>query len=152
MKEVMYRKENQILVSLITTIVILGLYTLNVYNNHVANNPDIINNMKFWAKSFIILIPVLVVAQIIIHIIYAIINKIITKEDIPTNSDEMDKMIELKSIRISRWISPIFFFLAMGSLLLELPIWIMFVLFICSFFISSIVESILQIYFYKKGV
>lgn len=152
MKEVMYRKENQILASLITTIVIFGLYSLYVYNNHVASNPDIINNMKFWARSFIILIPVLVVAQIIIHIIYAIINKIITNEDIPANSDEMDRLIELKSIRISRWISPIFFFLAMGSLLLELPIWIMFVLFICSFFISSIVESILQIYFYKKGV
>ena len=54
-------------------------------------------------------------AQIIIHIIFAIINKMVTNEDMPTTDDERDKLIELKSIRISHWIFTIGFMLAMGS-------------------------------------
>ena len=54
-------------------------------------------------------------AQIIIHIIFAIINKMVTNEDMPTTDDERDKLIELKSTRISHWIFTIGFMLAMGS-------------------------------------
>lgn len=61
------------------------------------------------------MIPIAIVAQIIIHIIFAIINKMVTNEDMPTTDDERDKLIELKSIRISHWIFTIGFMLAMGS-------------------------------------
>jgi len=152
MKEKMYRKESQILLSLLTTIVILVLYTLYVYNREVVENPEIINNLKFWGKYFVILIPVMIVVQIVIHIIYAIINKIVTNEDIPTKDDEMDRLIELKSLRISRWIQSAFFVMAMGALAIGMQLWVMFVLLLCSCFVSIIVESIAQIYFYTKGV
>lgn len=152
MEEKMYRRENRILFSLITTAVILGIYTLYVYNKHVDGNLEILNDLKFWGKTFLILVPIMIVAQIIIHIIFAIINKIITNEDIPTSEDEMDRLIELKSLRISRWVQSGLFFLAMGSLTLGMQIWVMFVLLISSCFVSSIVESIAQIYFYKRGV
>jgi hypothetical protein len=39
----------------------------------------------------------------------------VTNEDMPTTDDERDKLIELKSIRISHWIFTIGFMLAMGS-------------------------------------
>ena len=61
------------------------------------------------------MIPIAIVAQIIIHIIFAIINKMVTNEDMPTTDDERDKLIELKSTRISHWIFTIGFMLAMGS-------------------------------------
>ena len=152
MEEKMYGKENRILLSLITTIIVLGIYSLYVYNNQVDGNLEILNNLKFWGKNFLILIPIMIVAQIILHILFAIIYKIVTKEDMPDSEDEMDKLIELKSLRISRWVQTAFFFMAMGSLALGMQIWVMFVFFICSCFVSSMVESIAQIYFYKKGV
>ncbi len=148
----MYRRENRILFSLITTVIILGIYALYIYNNYIDSNPEILNDLKFWGKTFIILVPIMIVAQIILHIIFAIINKIITNEDMPTSEDEMDKLIELKSLRISRWVQSLIFFLAMGAITIGMHIWVMFVLLISSCFISSIVESIAQIYFYKRGI
>ncbi|MFC2151089.1 hypothetical protein ACFLSE_01065 [Bacteroidota bacterium] len=148
----MYRKETRILVSLISTILIFGFYALYVYNKHVAGNPEILNDLKFWGKTFFIFIPVMIVTQIVIHIIFAIINKIVTNEDIPTISDEMDKLIELKALKISRWVNSIIFLLAMGSILIGMEIWVMFILLISSCFISTIAEAFAQIYFYKRGV
>ena len=94
----MYRKEYQILSSLIASILVFGFYALYVYQRHITGDPGLINDLKFWGKTIIIFIPVAMVAQIVIHIIFAIINKIITREDIPMNADEMDRMIELRGV------------------------------------------------------
>ena len=98
----MDNKEKQILVTIISLVLIIACYSVYVYNNYVAENFGIINDFKFWAKALLILIPVSIVSQIVIHIVFAIINKIVTNEDIPTITDERDKLIELKAIRISQ--------------------------------------------------
>ena len=147
-----FRRENQITVSLISTIIILIAYIIWVYNRHIADSPETLNDLQFWGRSFLILIPVMIVAQIIIHIIFAIINKIITRQDIPSKTDEMGQLIELKSLRISRWVQSVFFILAMAALAMNYEIWVMFVLLIASCFLSTIVESLAQIYYYRKGV
>lgn len=148
----MDQKERQVLVTLIATIFILGLYSLYVYNKYIVPDSEIINNFKFWGRSFIILIPVAIVAQILIHIIFAIINKIITNEDIPTIDDERDKLIELKSIRISHWIFTLGFLLAMGSQAIDMDPWVMFTTLFCSGFLSGIVSEAAKLYYYRKGV
>lgn len=91
-------------------------------------------------------------AQIIIHIIFAIINKMVTNEDMPTTDDERDKLIELKSTRISHWIFTIGFMLAMGSQAIDMKPWVMFVTLISSGFLSSMVSELARFYFYRKGV
>ena len=148
----MYRKEYQILTSLITSILVFGVYALYVYQRHITGDPGIINDLKFWGKTIIIFIPVAMVAQIVIHIIFAIINKIITREDIPMNADEMDRMIELKALRLSHWIFGIGFILAMGSQALGMQPWVMFVTLMGSCFLGAVLEEVLKIYFYRRGV
>ena len=147
-----FKRENQIIVSLITTIIILIIYTLWVYNKYIVDSPETLNNLQFWGRSFLILIPVMIVAQIIIHIIFAIVNKIVTNQEIPSKTDEMGQLIELKSLRISRWVQSVFFILAMSALALNYELWVMFILLITSCFMSTIVESLVQIYYYRKGV
>lgn len=144
-------KERQTLVTLIATVLIFVIYSLVVYNKYIAVNPEIINDFRFWGKAFIVLIPVAIVAQIIIHIVFAIINKIVTNEDIPTRDDERDKLIELKSIRISHWIFTLGFFLAMGSQAIGLQPWVMFFVLISAGFLSGIISEAAKIYFYRKG-
>jgi len=117
----------------------------------MAGNPDLINDFKFWGKAFLILIPVTIVAQIIIHIVFFIINKIVTNEDVPTISDERDKLIELKAIRISHWVFVFGFMLSMGSQAFGMKPWVMFITLIFSGFIAAIVSEISKIYFYRKG-
>jgi cell division protein FtsL len=148
----MDQKEKQIIVTLCTTILIIGLYSLYVYNKYISVNPEIINSFKFWGKAFLILIPVAIVAQIIIHIVFAIINKMVTNEDIPYMDDERDKLIELKSTKISHWIFTFGFLLAMGSQAIDMKPWVMFVTLFSSGVVSGIVSELARFYFYRKGV
>jgi hypothetical protein len=76
----------------------------------------------------------------------------VTNEDMPTTDDERDKLIELKSIRISHWIFTIGFMLAMGSQAIDMKPWVMFVTLISSGFLSSMVSELARFYFYRKGV
>lgn len=147
----MYNREKQILVSLITTVVILAAYSLFVYNRYISDNPEIINDFRFWGKAFLVLIPVSIVAQIVIHILFAIANKIATNEDIPSISDERDKLIELRTIRISHWLFLAGFLLAMGSQAVGMKPYVMFITLILSGFIASVVGEITRIYYYRKG-
>lgn len=147
----MFAREKQIIVSLIGSILILTFYSLHIYENFISGNPDILNSLQFWGESFIILIPIAIIVQIIIHIIFAIINKILTNEDPPKKNDERDKLIELKAIRISHWIFTAGFFIAMGTLAVNMPPYIMFLLLISSGFLASIFSDIAKIYYYRRG-
>ena len=147
----MYKKEKRILVSVISTIIILGVYSFNVYYKYLAENLELINDFKFWGKNFLILIPIMIVAQIVIHIIFYIINRIVAKQDIPDITDERDKLIELKAIRVSHVTFCLGFVLAMGSQAIGMQPYVMFLTLIASCFIAGLAESITQIYFYSKG-
>jgi len=147
----MDNKEKQILVTLISLILIFACYSLYVYNKYIADNFNIVNDFRFWGKTFLILIPVTIVSQIVIHIVFAIMNKIVTNEDLPTLSDERDKLIDLKAIRISHWIFTGGFLLWMVSQVIGMPPYAMFITLIVSGFFSGIVSEIAKIYFYRKG-
>ena len=148
----MEQKEKQVLASLIATILIIFFYSLYIYNRYIEDDPEILNNFRFWGKTFLVLIPISIIVQIVIHILFAIVNKIVTNEDPVDKEDERDKLIELKSVRVSHWTFTIGFMLAMGSLALGLQPWIMFVILIASGFLSEIVSGSVKIYYYRKGV
>lgn len=147
----MEQKEKSILVSLISSILILGFYSLYVYKKFISGSPEVLNDFSFWGKAFLILIPVTIVVQIIIQIAFAIIHKISTGEDIATMTDERDKLIELRAIKISHWIFITGFLLAMGSQAIAMPAYTMFILLISSGFASSIISDMVRIYFYRRG-
>jgi hypothetical protein len=152
MEPTMYRKERQELLTIFSLLLIPGIYALYVYYKFVADNPAIINDFSFWGKRFFILVPIIVTALIIIHIVFAIIHKIVTNEDIPTLTDEMDRLIDLKSIRISRWVTSSFFLLALGTQAIGMQPWVMLATLVASCFLGGVVEGIAKIYFYRKGI
>lgn len=145
-------KEKRILISLISSVLILAFYTMYVYQRSIAGNPEVMNDFKFWGKSFLVLIPVAIVTQIIIQIAFAIVTKIATGEDPDPPDDERDKLIELKAIKISHYLFIVGFMLAMGSLALGMKIWVFFTVLISSGFIASILNEIARLYYYRKGV
>lgn len=144
--------EKMTYLSLIGSVLIFFFYGRYVYLHSVAGNPEIINDFSFWGRSFIVLIPVAIVVQIVLHIVFAIANKILTNEDLPGKSDEMVRLIELKSIRLSHWVFVVGFFLAMGSLALNMKPAVMFILLILSGFLASISDDVAKIYYYRKGL
>lgn len=148
----MEQKERQILVSIIGSFLIVGGYSLYVYNKYIAGNPAIIDDLSFWGKAFMVLIPIGIVVQIVIHILFAIANKIATDEDIATISDERDRLIELKSIRISHWLFTLGFFLAMGSQALGMRPWVMFAALLGAGFLASIASEAAKIFYYRRRI
>ena len=145
-------KEKRILISLIGSVLTLGFYAWYVYSRYIAGNPDILNDFRFWGKSFLILVPVAIVLQIVIQIIFAIYVHAISREEIDPIEDERDKLIELKAIKISHYLFIIGFMLAMGSLAWGSQPWVMFVLLISSGFIATVVNEIVRLYYYRRGV
>ena len=121
-------KEKRILVALISSVMILSIYCIYVYYNYIAGNPEVLNDLKFLGKTFLIMIPVAIGAQIIIQIVLAIVTKITSGEDVDPIDDERDKLIELKAIKISHYIFILGFMMAMGCLALGMKPWVMIVL------------------------
>jgi len=148
----MGHQEKQSIVSIIGSVLVIGFYSLYVYRNYIQADMELLNDFQFWGKSFLYLIPVAIVVQIVIHIVFAIANRIITQEDMPDFTDERDKLIELKSIRISHWLFIIGFMLAMGSLAIGMKPYVMFLTLISAGFLSSLASEVSKIIYYRKGV
>ncbi len=147
----MGHQEKQSIVSIIGSVLVIGFYSLYVYRNYIQADLELLNDFQFWGKSFLYLIPVAIVVQIVIHIVFAIADRIITKEDMPGFTDERDKLIELKSIRISHWIFILGFMLAMGSLAMGMKPYVMFLTLISSGFLASLASEAAKIIYYRKG-
>jgi hypothetical protein len=148
----MSSQEKKSVLTIISSILIIGLYSLYVFNRYhdqILNSP---NDFKFWATIVIIFIPVAIVGCIIIFILFSIINKILAKEDLPMMTDERDKLIELKAVRVSHWTFILGFFLSMLSQVIGMQPYVLFLTLVASGFAASIADEITKIYLYRKGV
>lgn len=148
----MGHQEKQSIVSIIGSMLVIGFYSMYVYENYIQGDLEVLNDFQFWGKSFLYLIPIAIVVQIVIHIVFAIANRIITQEDMPDITDERDKLIELKSIRISHWVFIVGFGLAMGSLAMGMKPYVMFLTLISSGYLASLASEVAKIIYYRKGV
>ena len=112
-------------------------------------SPD---EFKFWGAVLLTLIVVSIVARIIIFIVFAIINTIATREEMPKIEDELDKLIELKSTRNSMVIFGIGFVSALVTLVLDMPPTNMFVVMVFAGILSEVTSSLSSLYYYRRGV
>ncbi len=143
--------EKQSIVSIIGSVLVIGIYSLYVYRHYTQADIGLLNDFQFWGKSFLYLIPVAIVVQIVIQILFAIANRIVTQEDLSDITDERDRLIELKSIRISHWIFTLGFMLAMGALAAGMKPYVMFLTLITSGFVASLASEIAKIIYYRRG-
>jgi hypothetical protein len=162
-------QEKKTLISLVTGILILISYCIYTFNK-VNSGQESMENLKFWAFSMLLFVGIGVVALIIIQIVFHILlsvgiaikeqiqngsvdeNGIEKKLEVDMVEDEMDKLIGLKSLRIGYAVVGIGFVAGLLSLLLDYPPAVMMNALFLSFGAGSIMESIAQIYYYRKGV
>jgi hypothetical protein len=145
-------QERRCIVSIFSTLLIFGVYGLIVARRYQEAILQGEPGLRFWAGAILILIPVMMAAQIIIHIIFAIVHRITTDEDCPSFSDERDKLIELKATRNSHWVFILGFFLAVGSLVIGQPPRVMFILLASFLIVSCVIQELSQLYYYRKGI
>lgn len=127
-------------------------------------------DLKFWATSMLIFIGIGIVASIIIQIVFHVLLSVSAavqqsvqgetfddqefekKLNVEMIEDEMDKLIQLKSMRVGFALAGAGFVAGLISLAFERsPVWMLNILFI-SFFAGSLLEGLTQLYFYRKGI
>ncbi|QYR21770.1 hypothetical protein KZ483_01620 [Paenibacillus sp. sptzw28] len=145
-------QEKRNIVSLITTLLILPLYCMYVFQRYQERSFNSADELSFWGAFILILIPVSIAAKIIIHIVFSTINTIATKEKEPSITDEFDKVIGLKATRNSHYVFMIGFLLSMVPLVMNMPPYVMFIILIASGFVSEVVGTVTQLYLYRRGV
>ncbi|MDH5681106.1 MAG: hypothetical protein OEZ36_05950 [Spirochaetota bacterium] len=145
-------QEKSFIVSLFANIVIFAAYSFYIYQSYPIESLLSQDNLAFWAKVILIYIPVSIVIKIVIYIIFLIINSIATKEETPDQTDEMDRLIELKATRNCFYVFFFGFVLSLGVIIIGWPVWIMFVSLFLSFSLTTFSWDISHIYYYRKGI
>jgi hypothetical protein len=162
-------QEKRTMFSIITGILILVAYCIYAYGKYQSGTIAA-DDMKFWAGTMLIFVGVGVVAtiigQIVFHVLLAVtisvrekmknekcndkeIEKTIKNEMI---IDEMEKLIELKSMRIGFAVSGMGFVAGLIFLVLNYSPAVMINIIFLSFCVGSLLEGFSRIYYYRKGV
>ncbi|MDW7739254.1 MAG: hypothetical protein SCJ97_04260 [Bacillota bacterium] len=128
------------------------------------------DDLRAWAITMLVFIGIGVAAAIVIQIAFHILFSIAIaiRENLKNGTvddkevektielemveDEMDKLIELKSLRVGFIVAGIGFVAALISLVLYHPPVVMINILFLSFSIGSLLEGFTQLYFYRKGV
>ena len=147
----MSSQERQAVVSLLTTLLLAAFFLVYVLPRYPAGNPYGASVFHFWGVAVVIFIPVSIVANIAISIVFSIVSTMATQEKASSFSDERDKFIELRALRIALYVFTCGFFLAMGLLALGMPPSVMFIVLMCSGYGSGMVGNLSQLYLYRKG-
>ena len=162
-------KEKKTIVSIVTGIIILVAYCNYAYGKY-HSGVIATDDMKFWAGTILMFIGIgiasAIVIQIVFHILLSIAIAIQEKihngkcddKDVEKTigaemvEDEMDKLIELKSMRIGFVVSGIGFVTALVSQVLNYSPAVMLNIMFISFSTGSLLEGFAQLYFYRRGV
>ncbi len=162
-------QEKRTIVSILTGVAVLAAYCIYAFGRYQSGvvAPD---DLKFWASTMLIFIGIGVAASIVIQIVFHILlsigiavkkkiqNENCDDKEIEKNielemvEDEMDKLIELKSIRVGLVIAGIGFVAALLSLILNYSPAVMLNILFISFSAGSLLEGFAQLYYYRKGV
>lgn len=161
--------EKRNIVSIITGILVLGAYCIHAFGQYQSGAlPS--GDLKSWASTMLTFIAIGIVAAIVIQIVFHILlsisiaaTKAIRGESIEDKAieksinaemveDEMNKLIELKSLRVGFGVAGFGFIAALLSLVLNYSPEVMLNILFISFSIAALFEGFTQLYYYRKGI
>jgi len=145
-------QEKKSIVSLISSLLIFVAYGLYRYLQYPEGALDSEEMLHYWGSFVLVLTLVSIAAHIVISIIFNIVFRMTTGEKEPAFADELDKRIDLLAFRNSFAAFVIGFLLAMGSLVIDQPMNVMFIILIVSGFLSDAIGSLSRLYHYRRGV
>jgi len=143
--------ERQATVSLLSTLLLAAFFLVYVLPRYPAGNPYAPEVFHFWGWVVVILVPVSIVANIAVSIVFSVIYSMATQEQASSFADERDKFIELRALRNALYVFTCGFFLAMVTLAIGMPPSVMFIVLMCSGYGSGLVGNISQLYLYRQG-
>lgn len=155
--------------NIISSAVVLAVYLFHVSSRYQAGLLPV-DDLSSWARVMLIFIAIGIAAAIVIQIIFHILFSIgiAMKESIANGScneqeiektiqlemveDEMNKLIELKSLRVGYVFAGIGFVASLIYLSLNYPAMVMLNILFVSFSASGILDGFARLYYYKRGI
>jgi len=125
------------------------MYVFQQYQNGTL---DKIDSLSYWAYTVIIILSVKIGFNILVQIIFSIFYSLLSKEKQNNLVDELDNLIELKSLKYAFITFMLGFLMAMLSAANGMPMYVMFNLLILAFFAAEIVGPSSQVYYYRRGI
>ncbi len=156
-------QEKRTLTSILTGVIVVAAYCIFAFGRIQTQAADP-NDLKFWGTTMLVFIGIGVAAAIVIQIIFHILlsvsiavkegtdKEIEKKVEAAVVEDEMDKLIELKSMRLGFGICGAGFIAALISLVLSFPAAVMLNILFLSFSLGSLLEGVLSLHYYRTGV
>ena len=147
-------QEKNITVSLVNFTLILGFYSIKMFQLIQGESFNSTNVFRLWGITIALAVVVTILATILTHIGSAIIHAIKTgeeKSDIEDIEDERDRLIDLRGTKITYLISSIGGFLSMLTFVLGQPPLVMFTLLIFSGLVAQIIGDISRLRLYRRG-
>ncbi len=149
----MSTQEKRAIVSITTTIITFVVFYMVIIQPTLTDGLTQTEHIKGWGLSFLLLLPIMIVAKIVLYIIYSIVRTIITRQqEEKFLTDEYGRLIESKATRNFHYVFMLGFFISMGALAWGMSIVIMFKILLLSLFLGSIIIDISSIYYVRKGV
>jgi hypothetical protein len=160
-------QEKKTIISVVTGTLLLAAYCIYAFGQAGMAQ---LNNLKFWANTMLIFIGIGVVAMIVIQIVFHILlsiamavkqklnnencdDKEIEKAlQIDMVEDEMDKLIELKANRVGYTFVSVGFVSGLVSLAFGASAVVMLNIAFLSCLVGSLVEGLIQLRYYRKGI
>jgi hypothetical protein len=149
----MSNKQNQITVSLVSTLVVLAYYLVNIFQMIQGAGLNSAEVFRLWAVVIVATIILNIAGNIITNIVINIVHAIKTQkeEEVRLIEDERDKLIGLKGDRVSYIAFSIGVFLSMLTFALGQPPLVMFSLIVFSTMMAEIIGDLSQFRFYHRG-
>lgn len=146
-------QEKRSIISIFTTLLIFVIYYFNIMGVYFGNSTDTTYQFRFWAIVILLLVPIMIVAKVILYVLYSITKTVATREPEPSfQTDERDKLIDLRAVRNFFYVFIGGFLLAMGAMVMEMNPDVMFNIFLFSLILAMVVTDLTKFYFYRKGI
>lgn len=146
-------QEKNITVSLVSYLLIMGYYLVNLFQMFQEGGLVSTRLFSLWALVILATIIVNIIASILTNIVLSIVEAIKAKkyEEPRFIADERDKLIELKGIRSSYITFSVGVLISVLAFAFGQPPLVMVSLIIFFAIAAEIIGDILQIYLYRRG-
>ena len=145
-------QERNIVVSLVSNLLFLGYYAINVYNMTQNGGLNSTGVFSLWGTVIVLGIVITIVSTILAHVASSIFTMITTHEEPSFIEDERDKLIHLKGTRNAYVVFAVGVLISMGTLVMNMSPLVMFLLLIFSGIGSAIFGDLSRLYFSRRGV
>jgi len=145
-------QEKRAIAALVSNVLTCIVYFGEVFRRFLERDAAAGSEFAFWGTAILLFIPVAVIFNIAVTMVFMIINTITQGEEEPAITDERDQLVGLKATRNFFSVFMGGFMLAMGALAVGNPPGTMFVILMFTLLASGAMLEVSEFIYYRRGV